>query len=135
MCTWGLWSPSVLALTAGSGCQVEYLYSLVYQALDFISGKSEYAGVPVCPLRSLGPRGGPHQRCPSRFLSRQAKQLSSTPEGGTRWGCQLEGPQEAGQKVRLPGCLAVPTVPAPGPLSPLSSHSSGTLDDLSDSCA
>lgn len=35
----GSGSPSFLALTAGSGCQVEYLYSLVYQALDFISGK------------------------------------------------------------------------------------------------
>ena len=33
----GSGSPSFLALTAGSGCQVEYLYSLVYQALDFIS--------------------------------------------------------------------------------------------------
>lgn len=35
----GSGSPSFLFLTAGSGCQVEYLYSLVYQALDFISGK------------------------------------------------------------------------------------------------
>ena len=35
----GSGSPSFLALTAGSGCQVEYLYSLVYQALDFIYGQ------------------------------------------------------------------------------------------------
>ncbi|KAB0387440.1 hypothetical protein FD755_002396 [Muntiacus reevesi] len=64
----GSGSPSFLFLTAGSGCQVEYLYSLVYQALDFISGK------------------------------KQAKQLSSKPEDGTVGDASSRAPQEAEQK-------------------------------------
>ncbi|XP_068825801.1 condensin-2 complex subunit H2 isoform X4 [Capricornis sumatraensis] len=61
-------------LIQGSACvyskKVEYLYSLVYQALDFISGK------------------------------KQAKQLSSTPEDGTVGDASSRAPQEAEQKFR-----------------------------------
>uniref|UniRef100_A0A8B9WGL0 Condensin-2 complex subunit H2 n=1 Tax=Bos mutus grunniens TaxID=30521 RepID=A0A8B9WGL0_BOSMU len=61
-------------LIQGSACvyskKVEYLYSLVYQALDFISGK------------------------------KQAKQLSSTPEDGTIGDASSRAPQEAEQKFR-----------------------------------
>ncbi|XDB51107.1 PREDICTED: condensin-2 complex subunit H2 isoform X1 [Capra hircus] len=61
-------------LIQGSACvyskKVEYLYSLVYQALDFISGK------------------------------KQAKQLSSTPEDGTVGDAGSRAPQEAEQKFR-----------------------------------
>nr|CAI9693622.1 unnamed protein product [Rangifer tarandus platyrhynchus] len=59
-------------LIQGSACvyskKVEYLYSLVYQALDFISGK------------------------------KQAKQLSSKPEDGTIGDASSRAPQEAEQK-------------------------------------
>ncbi|XP_040089480.1 condensin-2 complex subunit H2 isoform X5 [Oryx dammah] len=61
-------------LIQGSACvyskKVEYLYSLVYQALDFISGK------------------------------KQAKQLCSTPEDGTVGDASSRAPQEADQKFR-----------------------------------
>ncbi|XP_043737461.1 condensin-2 complex subunit H2 isoform X1 [Cervus elaphus] len=59
-------------LIQGSACvyskKVEYLYSLVYQALDFISGK------------------------------KQAKQLSSKPEDGTVRDASSRAPKEAEQK-------------------------------------
>lgn len=85
--------------------------------------RSEYArGARVSAVCAAW--AAPHLWCPCAGSLRQAKQLSSKPEDGTIGDASSRAPQEAEQKVRLPGCLAVPAVLARPPLSPLSPHSS-----------
>lgn len=112
-------SPSLLALVARWNTSTPWSTRLSTSS----RARSEYAGVPVCPLR-VWP-GRPSPAVPLRWFS-QAGQAAVLHAGRRdRWGCQLEGPPGGGAEGEASWVSGGAHCASRAPLSPLSSHSSG----------